>query len=351
MKIEEVREKVENEIMSLEPIDYVYYMFDRTDENGIVLLQDFSRTDTRLTDPEPESIRCKLQWNVDKRDSFAKKLKKLLLAFEKIAEVEENLNGTRENAKAILKDRTLFEVWEKYIMPFDTDDFDSEKIAEIGDKMETVADVKEIAKRISEGKATDKYEKEFLTEYIDVFITDEEEKYYDDYRNRVYEESKQRMGKQLCAYYTIIYAMRLTKLYSLKAPTILTKNEGRNFAKALLINEYGISAETVDDLLRLNLEKLEMMTDDELDELFKPRKTNNRKSMAPLFVYLILKEKTNVKKHFRQQEILEELKKYPYEISIERKALSRIVHNLMDSQLSVMSDKTGVWFEKDCESD
>ncbi len=346
MSIEELREKVGNEIMSLDPVDYIYYMFDRTDENGIVYLPDFGKTDTRLTESEPESIRCKIDWNVNKRDTFVKKVQKILFCFEEIAKVYDEIDGLKENAKNILKDKDVYAVWEKFIMPFETGDFDQEKIMKIRDKKENIADVKEIAKRISEGKETDKYEKEFLTEYIDVFVTDEEEKYYDGYYEQVCLESKRRMGRNICAYYAILYAKRATRLLSLGAPEMLIRNEGRSFAQAHLLNEYGVSAENVDDLIRLNLEKLEMMTEEELDDFFRPRKTNNRKSMAPLFVYLILREKTDVKNHLRQQEILNELKQYPYEISIERKALSRIIHNLMDSQLSVKSDKTGAWIEK-----
>lgn len=346
MKIEELREKVENEILGFEPIDYIYYIFDRTDENGMVYLQDFPWGELRFVQPEPESIRCKIDWNVKKRDAFVEKFEKLNEVFLKIAEISKDFDVSTENAKNIFKDKTIFEVWQKYIMPIETGNFDDERIDEIYQKIDNVEDVKNIAKLISEGKEVEDYLKDFLTENIGEKVTDEEEKYFEKYRNALYEGCQQRLGKKLCAYRTILHARRLTKLYELGAPEIVTKNEGRFFAQALLLNEYGISADTVDDILRLNVEKFEMMTEEELDEFFRPRKTNNRKSMAPLFVYLILKEKTNVKSHLRQQEILEELKKYPYEISIERKALSRIIHNLMDSQLHIKSDKNGTWFEK-----
>ena len=42
---------------------------------------------------------------------------------------------------------------------------------------------------------------------------------------------------------------------------------------------------------------------------------------------------------------LKELEKYPYEISLERKALGRMIQNLVDSQYGIYSDKTGVWKE------
>ena len=89
------------------------------------------------------------------------------------------------------------------------------------------------------------------------------------------------------------------------------------------------------------------MSNDELDDLFRPQKTNSRKSMAPLFVYLILKEHSNSQKQLRQQEILTMLEEYPYEVKLERKALCRILHNIVDSQLSVFSDKTGTWLEQE----
>ena len=103
----------------------------------------------------------------------------------------------------------------------------------------------------------------------------------------------------------------------------------------------------VDNTYRLQIERYELMSDEELDNLFRPKKTNSRKSMAPLFVYLILKEHSSSEKHLRQQDILKILEGYPCEVPLERKALSRIIHNITDSQLSVFSDKTGTWLEQE----
>lgn len=87
--------------------------------------------------------------------------------------------------------------------------------------------------------------------------------------------------------------------------------------------------------------------DDDSDEDYRPMKTNKRKSMAPLFVYLLLKNCSNKNSPLRQQQIINMLKKYPFEISIERKALSRIIHNLADSDLDIhTSPKRGTWYEE-----
>ena len=92
------------------------------------------------------------------------------------------------------------------------------------------------------------------------------------------------------------------------------------------------------------------MTDDEIDELYRPQKANSRKSMTPLFVYLILKKHTDWDRHFTQNEILEKLEK-EYELKIERKALSRVLHQLSDEDVRIVTSRnSGVWFDqyKEC---
>ncbi|MDO4961350.1 MAG: hypothetical protein Q4E57_05800 [Eubacteriales bacterium] len=92
-------------------------------------------------------------------------------------------------------------------------------------------------------------------------------------------------------------------------------------------------------------DEFEGMTDEEIDELYRPKKSNSRKSLAPLFVYLILKDHSDDGRHMSHKDILKELEEYPYEVHIERKALGRIIHNLTDSQLNIYSGKrSGTWY-------
>ena len=49
----------------------------------------------------------------------------------------------------------------------------------------------------------------------------------------------------------------------------------------------------------------------------------------------------------RQKDILEELKKPPYELFIERKALRRTIQSLVEAyQFAIMSDGTGIWIDQ-----
>ncbi len=101
-------------------------------------------------------------------------------------------------------------------------------------------------------------------------------------------------------------------------------------------------------MTKLTPEEYYNLTDEELDELYRPKKANSRKSLAPLFVYLILKEHTDMYHPYTQNQIIQKLEEYPYEISIERKAVGRILHNLEDSGLGIRSAAgMGSWYDKD----
>ena len=95
-----------------------------------------------------------------------------------------------------------------------------------------------------------------------------------------------------------------------------------------------------------DIDEYENMTDEEIDAYYRPRKTNSRKSLLPLFVYLILKERSDPEHPLRQQQIVELLERPPYEITVERKALSRVIHSLVDSCIGIEDDrKRGTWYK------
>ena len=74
-------------------------------------------------------------------------------------------------------------------------------------------------------------------------------------------------------------------------------------------------------------------------------KMNSRKQLAPLFVYEILKNCSNSCRRLTQNEILRRLDAFPYQLSIERKALGRTLHLLEDSDLGVHNSRNGSWYE------
>ena len=336
------------------PADFITMMFERTSEDGVLYIPGwhYSRPGWQNNAPgstdENDSYRCKIDWNLAKYEKVKAKFEKVFAALREIAMHDEKIAADMDNAAKVIGEPNLVTAWDLYLKPIDADEFDYDKLDEIYDKLETVAWVKCIAQKISSDEKIEDFEKEALTDYIDVSVTEEEIAYRRRYLNHLHKQAEIRLGDNICAYDVLLRAFRLYKLFCLNAPEIIINNEGRQFAAAFVLHEYGISREIVDNTVRLQIERMELMSDEELDELYRPQKVNTRKSLAPLFVFEILSKYSDSKTHLRQNDILKKLSEYPYEISLERKALSRIVHNLTDSpQYAVFQDKSGVWVDQE----
>ena len=102
-----------------------------------------------------------------------------------------------------------------------------------------------------------------------------------------------------------MHVLRYHKLLTLEAPEIITNNEARALATALTLFRWCKKYEYVDNAVRHHFDRLELMNDEELDALHRPQKNaNSRKSMVPLFVYLILMQHSDSEHPLKQQEIL-----------------------------------------------
>lgn len=338
---------------TLTPSDFITIMFERTDEDGILYIPGwhYDRPGWQWhaegsTDID-NSYRCKIDWNLDKYEKVLKKFNRVYSSLKEIAKFYDELYIQEKPPKEVLKNDTLIDVWNTYLAELDRGEFQNKKFNEIDDKLTMISWVKNIAKSITDGEKIADFEKSIISEHIDLTVSDEEVKYRKDFLEHLQKQAELRIGNNICAYDVLVRSWRVCRLFSLGAPDGVINNEGKQFAAAFVLHEYGISREIVDNAIRFRLEQMELMDDEELDELYRPQKTNSRKSLAPLFVFEIINKNSNSKNHLRQKDILKKLNEYPYEILLERKALSRIIHNLSDSaHYHIFQDKTGVWVEK-----
>ena len=335
---------------SLAPCDFISLMFKHTSDSGTLYIPGWHYDNPGWTVGNDEatdenvSYRCKVKWGYEKYQTVLEKFNKHYSTLQKIAEIS---STARKENKPLELEGELLDFYNVYLKPFNIGDIDKEKVCDIDERLEIIEAVKIIASKIARGEKAEDFEKQYLIDCLDVTVSEEELLYREKYYALVTKEAKQRIKESICSYDVIMRSMRLFRLLELNAPKIIYNNEARTLAAAMVLHEYGYSKQVVSNSLRLRFEKELMMDDDELDKMYRPKKTNNRKSLAPLFVYSILRDKTNSRKHLRQQEIIDELEKYPYEITIERKALSRIIHNLTDSpNYLVFQDQSGVWTEQ-----
>ena len=90
------------------------------------------------------------------------------------------------------------------------------------------------------------------------------------------------------------------------------------------------------------------LSDEELDELYRPKKALSRKSMISLFIYKFLVENSSPDHCYSHKEIGEKLLQYPYEIKVERKAVARAIHGLEDTGFGIITiPRKGVCYDEE----
>lgn len=331
----------------LTPQEYIAEMFERTDEDGVLYLP-ASHTYTGVLAPWPDyDYCCRMNWNLARYEAVLGKFNKVYEAIQKIGQIDKALWWSSDEAKARLNDAELYRIWLVYLCGFDTPLFCDEKIMDIHDRLESIALAQEIAMRFSDGKALEDYEREILDEGLKIELSDEESRYYDEYHRIQEEQSEARVGKNVYAYETVVFAQRLCRLIELGAPEVIINSEARRFAEMFVLHEYATEVKHASSAIREQKEKLEQMSDEDLDEIDRERpQSNSAKSLLPLFVHQILGKHSSAKKHLHQQEIIVYLKQPPYEIKVERKAIGRTLYTLNNwFPDSVLCDKNGWWKE------
>lgn len=320
--------------------DLIEKMFERTDADGVLYMPSFFTGDN----DDRESLRCVMSWELPGECcAVMEEFVSLREALDGIASVLGTGEDYSEEKNNLLSEK-LFPVWNTYVRPFETEGFDLDRIRDIEERLAITEDVREVCGQISSGKEIDRISADFLRDCMDVSVSAEEKAFYEKYCDLVMDDARRRLGDRPFAYRTLIHARRYCRLITLEAPSIISEREAQALASALALYRYCRRFEYVDHAVRRHYDRLELMSEEELDALSRPKKANTRKSMAPLFVYLILAEHSDSEHPLTQQQILSYLADDPYEVVLERKALSRIIHNLKDSQVGVYTDKhRGTW--------
>ncbi len=82
-----------------------------------------------------------------------------------------------------------------------------------------------------------------------------------------------------------------------------------------------------------------------MTKLYDEPRQNNRKSNAPLYIFVILRDSSSKDRPLTQKQIIEKLDAWPYGVSLERKACSRILACLADSDCGVITGPKGSYYD------
>lgn len=351
-KLKEMQEKEEqNEGFwsKLSPKEFLEQMFLCTDPDGIVYVPAFYPSASPYQ--EDFSYRCKMKWNYADCERVLREFHELMALIESVAAKGVRLGEPLEEKRALLTDAEL-KFWNTYLRPFSTESEWEEKLRDISDRLDTADDVRTLSKKLSNGESLTESEREFLRENMDVAVSPEEKKalrrHYEANLQEAAERLPSGLGDSLCAYHLIIRVRRVGAFFMLNMPQFLLERETNALIEVLALHRYAVRVEDISNTVRLRTELEDVLPEDVLDSYSNPVSVNTRKSMASLFVYLILKEHSSNDHPMKQQDILDALAARPYEIVLERKALGRTLHNLADSNLGIYTDRRrGAWYMGD----
>lgn len=143
------------------------------------------------------------------------------------------------------------------------------------------------------------------------------------------------------AYELISRTAHLCTMMKRGVPEMVVNNEINHLAMYYVMTKYGISTSSTG--VRIN----------NLEDLSRPKKkservvkSNSRKSLLPLLVADIIRERTNPLRPMTQERLGEILREYPYDLSVNRKALGRVVETIVQEQIGIYKSNKGLYYEK-----
>ena len=346
-ELKNLREKEENNEglwSGLSPEEFLEQMFIRTDADGILYVPGFNASTAFCA--EDFSYRCKMKWSYSDYERVLREYHEIVTMLNDLRAKEDRLGRPLAEHLDVLSEAER-RFWNTYLRPFsNADDWES-GIADISECVDIVDDVRILSEKRGKGESLTDIERSYLRDYLDVSVSPEEKKALQRFYDIRIREAEQRVGSNIDAYNLIVRVRRVNRLHKLEAPQIIIEREATGLIETLALHRCGVRAENISDLVRLRSELSDYLPDDVLDAYTDRVNANTRKSLAPLFIYLLLKERTSEGHSMKQREILTALADRPYEIVLERKTLGRILHNLANSNLGVRTDtKRGSWFEQ-----
>jgi hypothetical protein len=284
---------------TLSPEEFIEQLFIKTDD-GVLNLSQWHSIDLEHSVPGVE--RYHMNWTVVDKDRIIHKFQILCAALQKIAPYFDMEATTAPEA---IKDDHLLEIWRTYLQPLDGGTVDMKKIKDIEDRVGTQRAVQHIAADFSKGKALDAYEKDLLMEYMDIAVFAEERAYLEKYEENRRKDAQRRIGGKHWAFELIEQARwtcrTMHRALHRNPPEHVIRTQLVHLAYYMAINAACESMEFLQNTWQMWDQMLAMETDEDYDELLDApesvKKTNSTKSLLPVFVVKILKEKTDAAHH------------------------------------------------------
>ena len=194
--MEMLRIAYDGEDITQSPEELIEAMFGATDENGRLLIPEFSYD----SDGEADGLYlCVMDWKEEDKTALISRIRDLCAAFRRIGEAGMGSVPAGEDEA----------VWLRYVCPLTADGVEEQALIALSEKL-------------MQGEA----------------LTPAEEAVIEAYRAGVYADAERRLGKGECAYDVCVRAQRVCALIETGAPGEIVNAEMRLFAAALCLHGY-----------------------------------------------------------------------------------------------------------------
>ena len=219
----------------LTPEETLWAMFDGTDENGIVTVEQWFSAPADLYD-DPTYAQFHFNWSREDCE-------RVLADYRELRTVLTEIAASAVNGEIVPQNLTLtqYGVWYTYLRELKPKGFDLGLIDDIETRISTmihngfIEDDMKNGEPISEEDLR-KYEE---TKYTDISM--EEEALYDAYRMAQVKVAAKRLPCGAAPYYVVNGAYRLCSLMMKKAPDVLLEHEAAELIRAMAVHQFADS--------------------------------------------------------------------------------------------------------------
>jgi len=337
--------------------DAIIKMFEMTDENGKLYIQDYDssilqwkETDLALTmdwknnssEPVLEEYKDAIECIKAVSDTFA--IMGLKYSDDNIMRVKQLVRdkmreySRNENNKKLELTQKLFSFIGMFLEPWVC----LPEVPNVEAKLNKI-----VWKLNLEYARTHAINTEICLDNSTTEITEEEQALYNEYLEMHNGELVIRVGEGCDSDNVINYARKLLELMVNNAPAEKIKIQQRKFAQVLAVHRCAEKFDKVIPMFREKVEAYEEMSDKEQDKLYDSGNVNKLESLLPVFIMEILRSETDINNPL-DEKTLEEKVKDQYGIGSDSKTFKRVLNTLCyQAPLGVKYiKKFGFWYDK-----
>ena len=233
---------VYRKISQMNPAEYICWMFQRTENNGTLIVPDWPDEGMHRVD---RWLVCRTEWTEVDRDRAAADCETLYAALFGIAEMYLGLGADDREEYEDFLGGDLHAVWSTYLCPLHCGAVDEDDIRDIRERMEVIRACEDMRLREAFGETLSEEEKAFLRDRQSVRVEHGERLLLNAYDGFIEKLAIERVGEGPFAVLLVTRAQQLWRMMIRRAPQICIRYEMMRLAQTMALHRFANDVTTV----------------------------------------------------------------------------------------------------------